>query len=84
MENILKDYLDEAIQKARYLCHPDHIGMTENDRKETKAYQVALENVHIKLLESMPEFTKKIVELIDDCIDYSPDTTRENIKKIIK
>lgn len=45
------EYVDvqNAFEKAMKLCHPEHIGLTEQDRAEIKAYKTGL-NHFIRLL----------------------------------
>lgn len=35
----------EAIHDAKAMCHPMHPGMTERDRMDVEAYQLALKNL---------------------------------------
>lgn len=49
MEN--EKLIREAIQEAKDCCHPPHIGLTEKDRYEIKAYLLALKNLEHFLTE---------------------------------
>ena len=62
-------HIQDAYYAAKNLAHPPHIGLTEADRKEIKAYHAALDNFIACLKKQLKAPKSEEKHNIEDCPD---------------